>query len=75
MAVVAEGPAASRRIVLTVSERAEESAAVWRWAAVHFLEARDELTLLHMHTGGVASLVRSLYCAQPCCARSMSPSA
>lgn len=55
----AEGPAASRRIVLTVSERAEESAAVWRWAAVHFLEARDELTLLHMHTGGVASLVRS----------------
>jgi hypothetical protein len=54
----AKGPVATRRIVFTVSERAAESAAVWRWAAAHFLEARDELTLLHMHTGGVASLVR-----------------
>ena len=61
------GAAASRRIVVTISERAEESAAVWRWAAVHFLEARDDLTLLHMHTGGVASLVRGNDVDSPFC--------
>jgi len=65
MAAAHGGPVAARRILITVGERADESAAVFRWAAAHFLEARDELTLLHVHTGGVLSLVRGAFYATP----------
>jgi hypothetical protein len=54
-----DGPVASRRVVFSVGDRADEAAAAWRWAASNFLEPKkDRLTLLHIHTGGVAALVR-----------------
>jgi hypothetical protein len=54
-----DGPAASRRVVFAVGDRVDEAAAAWRWATSNFLEPkRDQLTLLHIHTGGVAALVR-----------------
>ncbi len=54
-----EAPTTSRRVLFAVSDRSYEAAAAWRWAARHFLEPlRDQLTFVHIHTGGIASLVR-----------------
>jgi hypothetical protein len=62
---VETGPVASRRIVFTVGEHADESAAAWRWAAQQFLEPqRDELLMVHFHTGSVVSLVRAALLAR-----------
>ena len=69
MAFRTEGIAPSRRIVFAVSDRASESAAAWRWAACNLLEpARDQLTLLHIYTSGIAALVRARASARTCSA-------